>query len=87
MGDEIEGGWAQEDAEDILQQEAKDRSDRIQRLADELRATEMADSVVILTTYNRDGYTQWASGVSGNSFACAASAEKYMLDKKAEWRG
>ena len=75
-----------EDLQDKLNEEAAARKDRIQALAEELRATEMADSVVIITTYTSNGYTQWATGVAGNSFACAASAEKYVLDKKEEWK-
>jgi hypothetical protein len=73
------------DIEDILNEEAEKRRARLQAMAEELRATEMADSVVIITTYTSNGYTQWTSGIAGNSFACTASAEKYVQDKKEEW--
>lgn len=79
-------GLGEEEIEDRLNREASNRKDRLQALADELRATEMADSVVIITSYTSNGYTQWSTGVAGNSFACAASAEKYVLDKKEEWK-
>lgn len=65
--------------------ELNKRYERVQRLAENLCTTEMADSVVILVTYHRGGCTQWNSGAAGNTFACAASAEKFALDKKAEW--
>lgn len=45
----------------------------------------MLDSIVICTTYTTSGWTQYATGATGNTFACTASAEKFVLDKKTEW--
>lgn len=58
---------------------------RIQALAEELKISEGLDSVVICATYTISGWTQYTTGAAGNTFACTASAEKFVLDKKTEW--
>lgn len=71
--------------EEEAAKELSARLERIQSLCKRLRGEEMLDSIVICTTYTTSGWTQYATGAAGNTFACTASAEKFVNDKKLEW--